>query len=131
VADAPILPGELSDLPRAAFEVIILWNVIEHVADPANFIEHAASRLKPGGWLVIETGNYQSADLILAGTDWYLWQRDHRWYLSSEFVQQLARQAGFVEFVCADTSLPARRSPIPSACEKRKSHGKGAVAMYC
>lgn len=39
------------------FDVITMWDVIEHVTSPVEAISNANAHLKDGGWLVIETGN--------------------------------------------------------------------------
>jgi 2-polyprenyl-3-methyl-5-hydroxy-6-metoxy-1,4-benzoquinol methylase len=36
-------------------DVVTLWDVIEHVADPGPFLTDALSRLRPGGWVLLET----------------------------------------------------------------------------
>lgn len=37
------------------FDVVTLFEVIEHVNSPSAFLEHATSHVKPGGWLVLST----------------------------------------------------------------------------
>ena len=46
----------------ATYDIVTLWDVIEHVEDPLGLLISAMAHLRPGGWLVVETGNYQSAD---------------------------------------------------------------------
>ncbi|ETN44433.1 3-demethylubiquinone-9 3-O-methyltransferase [Cyphellophora europaea CBS 101466] len=40
---------------RQTFDVITLFEVIEHISSPAAFLQNAAEHLKPGGWLVGST----------------------------------------------------------------------------
>jgi 2-polyprenyl-3-methyl-5-hydroxy-6-metoxy-1,4-benzoquinol methylase len=44
-------------LPPATFDVVTLWDVIEHVDDPRALLSAAVSLLKPGGILFYHTGN--------------------------------------------------------------------------
>ena len=37
------------------FDVVTLFEVIEHVDSPATFLSHLSSHVKPGGWLVLST----------------------------------------------------------------------------
>jgi SAM-dependent methyltransferase len=48
---------EEAGLPRARFDVVTMWDVLEHVEDPIATIATAAYVLKPRGLLVISTPN--------------------------------------------------------------------------
>lgn len=45
------------DLPRATFDVVTLWHVLEHVAEPRATVERCAALLRPGGVLAIAVPN--------------------------------------------------------------------------
>lgn len=47
------------------FDVIFAFNVIEHVADPAEFLRHCARLLTPDGQLFVQTPNFESLDARL------------------------------------------------------------------
>ncbi|KAL7770320.1 hypothetical protein CFE70_000253 [Pyrenophora teres f. teres 0-1] len=54
------LNTSIEDLPRPAseteaFDVVTLFEVIEHVNAPGPFLEHVLPHVKPGGWLVMST----------------------------------------------------------------------------
>jgi 2-polyprenyl-3-methyl-5-hydroxy-6-metoxy-1,4-benzoquinol methylase len=67
-----VICGTLADSAmNATYDVVTLWDVIEHVDDPLGLILSAAAHLKSGGWLVVETGNYQSAERLIAGNRWW------------------------------------------------------------
>lgn len=44
-------------LPAGSFDVVTLWDVIEHVGEPVSLLVEAARLLKPGGLLFFHTGN--------------------------------------------------------------------------
>ena len=54
------LHASLEDLPvptslEAQYDVLALWEVVEHVRYPAPFLQLCARFVKPGGWLVLST----------------------------------------------------------------------------
>ena len=51
---------ECANQLRQTFDVILLCDVIEHVAKPKDFLQTLGKSLKPGGWLVVSTGNSDS-----------------------------------------------------------------------
>jgi len=81
------LPEGLSD--SELFDVVTLWDVIEHVENPVQVLRSAVERLKPGGHLFVETGNFQSCGRIEAGADWWCYQSDHRWYFTPPVIESL------------------------------------------
>ncbi len=104
--DVTFIKGTLDDLPDGkAFDVITLWDVIEHLTEPRSLIENVKGRLRDDGWLVIETGNYLSADRVQSGRKHWIYQLDHRWYFSPRSIESVLREAGFREFVYADRVL--------------------------
>jgi len=61
--DVPVLAGTLHDestLFRDAFGAITLWDLLEHVNDPAALVGRAHALLAPRGWLFIETPDESS-----------------------------------------------------------------------
>jgi len=53
-------PEDLARLPDGSFDVISAIEVIEHIAEPAPVIRLLARLLKPGGLLLLTTGNLAS-----------------------------------------------------------------------
>lgn len=87
------------------FACITLWDVVEHLPDPRLVLRTAWDLLAPRGWLVLETGNYQSTARLLAGTRWWAWQLDHRWYFSPSTLRVLLEPLGYSDFLIADRVL--------------------------
>jgi 2-polyprenyl-3-methyl-5-hydroxy-6-metoxy-1,4-benzoquinol methylase len=48
------------DLPREGFDVVSSFEVIEHVAEPKPFLCKLAEYVRPGGYLVVMTDNFES-----------------------------------------------------------------------
>lgn len=95
----------LDTLPAdAPFDLVTLWDVVEHVERPDRLIADAARLLAPGGRLVVETGNYQSAGRILDDR-WWNYQVDHRWYLAPPQLQAMLAEAGLGRVELADGVL--------------------------
>lgn len=65
--------GDLAsaNFPAESFDVIAARHVIEHIPAPQAFMAELARLLKPGGVLVVETPNYDSAGWSWFATRWY------------------------------------------------------------
>jgi SAM-dependent methyltransferase len=89
----PVVTGTLHDarLPAEHFDVVTLWDVIEHVPDPVPLLAEAARVLKPGGRLVLTTGDWGSAYAQARGADWHLMTPP--WHLSMFSRATLAQAA--------------------------------------
>ena len=55
--EARLGPVDRIPYPDGTFDVAFAWNVVEHLADPADALEEVARVLKPGGVFVIKTPN--------------------------------------------------------------------------
>lgn len=70
----PVVTGTLQQaaLPASYFDVVTLWDVIEHVADPVPLLAEVARVLRPDGRLVLSTGDWGSAYAQARGEHWHL-----------------------------------------------------------
>lgn len=101
-----LIRGTFSELPaNEKYDVITLWDVVEHVENPFSLITEASRWLAPNGLMVIETGNFQSSGRITAAENWWNYQLDHRWYLSPPQLAQLMSSAGLTDIRLADRVL--------------------------
>lgn len=64
---------EESNFPAAFFDVITLWDVLEHLQDPVASLEHIHRLLKPGGMLVASLPNANAWERTWFGENWIGW----------------------------------------------------------
>jgi 2-polyprenyl-3-methyl-5-hydroxy-6-metoxy-1,4-benzoquinol methylase len=78
-----VLNGSLDhpELPEQ-FDVITLWDVIEHVPDPVGIFRQVEQRLRPGGLVAVRTANIRSWAFDRERTRWWAFGSDHRFYFS-------------------------------------------------
>jgi 2-polyprenyl-3-methyl-5-hydroxy-6-metoxy-1,4-benzoquinol methylase len=85
-----------AQLPQQSMDVLLYIDVTEHLADPIAELATARQYLKPGGRLVIYTGNAASRFAKLAGVNWaYLRCAGHVAVASQLALVEGLSQAGF------------------------------------
>ncbi len=98
--------GNTDKIPNDTnFDVITMWDVIEHMTEPFEQILTAKHLLKKGGWLIIETGNYKSASRAEGGVNHWMYQLDHKWYFSPDSIKKILLKAGFTDFIISSKVL--------------------------
>ncbi len=92
-----IVEGTLgsADLPTASFDVVTMWDVIEHVTDPLAELRHAHRLLKPGGLLVVHTMDIDSLFARMMGARWPWLMEMHIYYFSRRTLAAMQEKAGF------------------------------------
>jgi 2-polyprenyl-3-methyl-5-hydroxy-6-metoxy-1,4-benzoquinol methylase len=55
------------ELGENTFDVVTLWDVIEHVEDPSSLLSYAFKVLKPRGWVFAYTENFNSFNYFITG----------------------------------------------------------------
>ncbi|KAK0629152.1 S-adenosyl-L-methionine-dependent methyltransferase [Bombardia bombarda] len=98
--------ASIETLPQDQFDVVSLFEVIEHVDQPADFLDRAEAFVKPGGWLVLSTiartwtswftTNLVAEDIVgivPKGThDWYKYINEHE--MRAHFEGRSVRRLG-------------------------------------
>jgi len=88
---------EDADLPTAAYDVVALFEVIEHLSDPKDMLRRALTLLRPGGRVAISTPNISSLSHIALGRAWaILSPAEHLSYFNEKTLGALLRGAGYV-----------------------------------
>jgi 2-polyprenyl-3-methyl-5-hydroxy-6-metoxy-1,4-benzoquinol methylase len=84
-----------SNLPDNHFDVVTLWDVIEHLSDPMAELVHVFRVLKPGGWVVIHTMNIESLFARLMGRKWPWFMEMHLYYFSEQTLRGILEATKF------------------------------------
>ena len=89
-------PLEQAPYPDEHFDLITMWDVVEHVADPIALLNRARELLAPGGLLVIETQDIDSRFARALGPKWHHYKHEeHIYHFNPSTVETLLGQAGF------------------------------------
>jgi 2-polyprenyl-3-methyl-5-hydroxy-6-metoxy-1,4-benzoquinol methylase len=88
-------PLDTIDFASADFDVVTLWDVIEHVPDPMATLEQAAAALRRGGVLALSTGDVTSLCARLSGAHWHLFTLpEHLCFFSPRALRSMLRACG-------------------------------------
>lgn len=125
--DIPVLEGpvESQQIAPASLDVVALMDVIEHLNDPLQTIQHCLQLLKPDGLFLLQTPHYHEGktfEQMTAEGDRFLEQLkpdQHLYLFSKSSIQLLFQQAGACRvifepaiFAHYDMFLVAGRAPI-------------------
>lgn len=94
--------GFLSDAIAAhghqpgSFDMVTLWDVIEHVPEPQQLLAEIRPLLRPDGHLLLETQNVQSRMAQRLGPRWHHYKHDeHLYHFDPTTVRRLLADTGF------------------------------------
>ena len=86
--EVPLEPG--------SFDLITLWDVLEHIPDPVAALAHARTLLAPGGKLLIETQNVDSRAAAMLGPKWQHYKHaEHIYHFNPKTIRRVLDEAGF------------------------------------
>jgi len=84
-----------AQFPSNFFDVVTMWDVIEHLTDPLGSLEEVNRILVPGGIICIHTINIESPFARLMGPRWPWLMEMHLYYFSPQTLSQMLEKAGF------------------------------------
>jgi 2-polyprenyl-3-methyl-5-hydroxy-6-metoxy-1,4-benzoquinol methylase len=124
----PIDTGSIESPPAGLpkFDVITLWDTIEHLGRPDRALSNIYDLLSPQGVLVLSTGDYGSLLRRITGKKWRLFSDStHKFFFDKDTLKKLMSQKGF-RFLQVTrkgkwVSLPMilHQSGLPLACNVR------------
>jgi len=92
-----IRTGILSDhnFPSSNFDLVTLWDVIEHLTDPTEVITDIHRLLKPSGLLVVNYPDYASWARRILGYKWPFFLNVHLIYFTPKTITKFLEDRGF------------------------------------
>ncbi|MFU8795797.1 MAG: class I SAM-dependent methyltransferase [Dehalococcoidia bacterium] len=93
--DVETKPFEELRLPENRFDVVTLWQVLEHVPHPLAILREAHRILKPGGLLALSTPDIGGAPARVLGRRWWNIRMVHINQFTTDTMTTLLRNAGF------------------------------------
>lgn len=91
-------PIQDTDIPLEYFDLVTVYQVLEHIDDPIKFLTTIYKYLKPGGFLCIEVPNIQDALISVYNIKSYsdFWFREpHVFYFSPKTLSMMLKRSGF------------------------------------
>lgn len=118
--------GVTLPFPDATFDVVLSFDVFEHIADSDGHLEEVRRVLKPGGWYLLQTPNKWSNTIFetIRWRSFTRWRTDHCALHSARELEQRFQRLGF-DFELADV-------PVVTSYYRDKVHrhlGLGGVAL--
>ena len=90
---AALLPD--AKLEPGSFDLVTLWDVLEHLPEPVETLRAAASLLRPDGRLLVETQNVGSPFARLLGRRWQHYKHaEHLWHFNRRTLRDGLKRAG-------------------------------------
>ncbi len=82
-------------LPAASFDVVTMWDVVEHLSDPLSELRRIHRLLRPDGLLALSTMNVDALFPRLVGRRWPWYMQMHLVYFSRRSLHNMLAKAGF------------------------------------
>ena len=101
----------LADLDEEPFDVVTLWEVIEHLPRPVSQLQELFNHLRPGGLLMLSTPNTGHWQALREPAFWEGYRPpSHLFFFSRRSLFDVLQRAGFVEITIQRTA-PSPRLP--------------------
>lgn len=95
-----IVKGTLKEasLPSNSFDVITMWDVLEHTSDPTEELKEVNRLLKNGGLLIVNFPNIGDILARIAGKKWWFLLSVHIYYFTPKTLREMLKKTGFEPF---------------------------------
>lgn len=96
------------DLKYNHYDIVAMFEVLEHLTQPKEYIFKANHVLRKGGILILTTPNFNNLTRLLLQRKWYWIHKEHLFYFTPKTLKKLIRDAHFkiLEFKIKDITLP-------------------------
>lgn len=83
------------DFKDGKFDILTMWDVLEHVTDPLGELTECFRICKPGGMLIINYPDFGSLLARIAGKRWWFLLSNHLYYFTPDTMKKILEKAGF------------------------------------
>jgi 2-polyprenyl-3-methyl-5-hydroxy-6-metoxy-1,4-benzoquinol methylase len=83
------------NLDDASFDVVTLWDVLEHTPDPKSVLLECHRVLKPDGLLIVNYPDIGSSVARLMGRKWVFLLSVHLYYFTVDTIEKMLKLTGF------------------------------------
>jgi ubiquinone/menaquinone biosynthesis C-methylase UbiE len=104
------------------YDVVTLWGVIEHFADPVAQVKNMKRLLKPGGIIALWTGDVDSITSRLLRRRWWYWQGQHIQYFTHQSIQRLFEDQSFEHLKTGLYPFGATHGTISNSLRRYPAH---------
>jgi 2-polyprenyl-3-methyl-5-hydroxy-6-metoxy-1,4-benzoquinol methylase len=133
-----VLPGELKDYsstlsPATKFDVVTMFDVIEHVRNPVEQINLAVSLLSAGGVVVLTTPTYGGKFSTGQGANYVQFKQDHIYHFSIRTMEELLRRtdvSGWDIYQLADV-LQSMKGDVPDEVLNKYQNEREHMLVVC
>ncbi len=95
---ATVRTGALTSagLDASSFDVVTMWDILEHTLDPSGELAEAHRALKPGGYLFMTVPDAGALPARLMGRHWFGFKSaaEHNYFFSRDTIDGLLEKAG-------------------------------------
>ena len=141
--DAPVRGGSIEEalLESARYDVITLFDVLEHLVDPLAVLRKLRRALVPGGWIAVTVPDFGGAWARLTGPRWpFVTPWEHVLYFTRRTLTRALHEAGFTDvrtphaatplsFGTLVSKVPALRPVLPTGL-RHQGLGLPAGTLY-
>jgi SAM-dependent methyltransferase len=106
-----------ADLPLAAYDLVVLHHVLEHLPDTLGCLRKIADILAPGGRAVLVYPNIESLGALIFREDWFPWEAPRHLVLPT--ARAISMRADDIGLVTASLRSLVRAAPWMIACSRR------------
>lgn len=97
-----------TDLPQGRYDLVTMFEVLEHMAQPREYLLRTNALLRKGGVLVLTTPNFDCITRRMLRQKWSPIHKEHLFYYAPRSVRMLINSLGYkiIEFRVKTISLP-------------------------
>ncbi len=86
---------ESADIAPGSYDIVTLWDVLEHLTEPRATVRRLAAWLAPDGLLALQVPDGDSLPARLLGASWPLLLREHLTYFDAATMTRLLETEGY------------------------------------